>query len=66
MFRFLLKQCPRCRGDLQLQLGLDGVSAWSCIQCGYAAETVPRAVAPALAPVPIRSFPVTARDRRAS
>jgi len=27
---WLLKQCPRCRGDLYLEKG-----EWVCLQCGY-------------------------------
>jgi ribosomal protein S27AE len=39
MLRMLLKQCPRCGGDLQLEAAFDRED-WSCIQCGHAAEAL--------------------------
>jgi hypothetical protein len=63
MLRMLLKRCPRCRGDLQLQLGLDGAD-WSCVQCGHVAGAAsPGAAAPV--PIPVRSVAMTAEQRRA-
>ena len=33
----LLKACPRCHGDLMLEL-LTGDAEYSCLQCGYRVE----------------------------
>jgi hypothetical protein len=53
MLQLLPTRCVRCRGDLQVRLGLNGTD-WSCIQCGYANGAALLSV-----PVPVRGIALT-------
>lgn len=66
---FILKGCPKCKGDLAAETGLrqlDGDDDVSCIQCGYALRPEEsRTVFGRLMQRPVRLQPAYARVRRA-